>query len=312
MQTILTGDPLVAAALIRRGEIVAFPTETVYGLGADAFNAAAIRAVFRAKERPSDNPLIVHVAEVGQVGELGYAGPVAKALMAAFFPGPLTLVLPRRAILPAEVTAGLDTVGVRMPSHPVAHAFLTACRTPVAAPSANRSGRPSPTTYDAVLADLDGRIPCILRGDRSDVGLESTVVDVTTEEPVVLRTGAVSLEALQTVAPSTRLAALDDAVRRSPGTRHRHYAPQASVVLAAANRAFPDQTHAFIGLHRPPQPDAFGMVLLCPNVAAYAHHLFAFFRACDAEGIRHIFCEPVPEQGLGRALMDRIRRAAQR
>lgn len=314
MKTLLTASPEEAAAFIRRGEIVAFPTETVYGLGADAFNEEAIRKIFAAKERPADNPLIVHLADLGQLPRVAArVPPAAQALVEAFFPGPLTLILPRRAEVPAVVSGGLPTVGVRMPRHPVAQAFLAACGVPVAAPSANRSGRPSPTTWEAVRADLEGRIPCILVGERTEAGLESTVVDCTGETPVVLRAGVVTLEALRAVLPGTRLAeATAEALARSPGARYRHYAPRARVRLVdAPEAAEPGADAAYIGLAPPPDPDAFGRVRVVKSVEAYAHELFDFFRRCDAEGIRTIYCQPVPPAGLGLALMDRLHRAAQ-
>lgn len=312
-QTLLTEDIHRAAALIRQGELVAFPTETVYGLGADAFNPAAVRKIFEAKGRPSDNPLIVHIACIDQLDRLVTAIPeTARRLMARFFPGPLTLVLPRHPDVPDEVTAGLPTVGVRMPRHPVARAFLEACNTPVAAPSANRSGRPSPTRWEAVYADLHGRIACILQGDRSDMGLESTVVDCTGPEPVVLRAGAVPLEALQEVVPETRPVGADEFLKaRSPGTRYRHYAPRARVVLIDhPNEAVPDPRHAYIGLTPPSHPETFGVYCICPDVETYAYELFDFFRRCDAQGCTRIYAQRVPPTGLGWALMDRLERAA--
>lgn len=313
MTTRLTDRPAAAADVLRAGGVVAFPTETVYGLGADAFQPDAVRAVFAAKGRPADNPLIVHVAHPDQIDAVASVrSPVAQRLIEAFFPGPLTLVLPRRAEVPGVVTGGLDTVGVRMPAHPVARAFLTACATPVAAPSANRSGRPSPTTWEAVRADLDGRIPCILRGPRAEVGLESTVVLCRDAAPLVLRAGAVTLDALRQVVPTTRLAdAAEDARRHSPGTRYRHYAPDARVVLVdAPEDAEPDPAHAYIGLGAPPRAARFGLVAVCPDVGAYAHELFDFFRRCDAAGLRRICCQRVPPEGLGLALLDRLERAA--
>jgi L-threonylcarbamoyladenylate synthase len=184
---------------------------------------------------------------------------------------------------------------------------------PLVAPSANLSGRPSPTTWQAVQADLEGRIACILQGAQTEVGLESTVVDCTGEAPVILRAGAVTLEQMQAVIPGTRLANREDsAAPKSPGLKYRHYSPQARVVLindVAAINAQP--TAAFIGLQAPPQLHEFGRVKLCVSVAEYAHELFRFFRECDAAGIPEIFCEAVPEQGLGLALMDRLKRAAQ-
>ncbi|RMF58033.1 MAG: threonylcarbamoyl-AMP synthase [Bacteroidetes bacterium] len=313
VETILTRSPDEAAVFIRQGDIVAFPTETVYGLGGDVFNTQAIRNIYAAKGRPPDNPLIVHVADREGLGRVVAAIPaVAETLLRAFFPGPLTLILPRHPDVPAIVSGGLDTVGVRMPALPVAQAFLQACGTPVAAPSANRSGRPSPTTWEAVLEDLGGRIPCILQGDRTPVGLESTVVDVSGEVPVVLRAGAVTMEALRAVVPDVRLAATaEERLARSPGTRYRHYAPHAGVVLVSSpGEAVPGTRAAFIGLHRPSDPHAFGHVQVCPDVEAYAHALFHFFRRCDALGIETIYAEAVRPEGLGLALMDRLHRAA--
>lgn len=312
-ETLLTTDVHEAAALIRQGELVAFPTETVYGLGADALNPEAVRKIFEAKGRPLDNPLIVHIAHLDQLARLVRDVPeAARRFMERFFPGPLTLVLPRHPDVPDEVTAGLPTVGVRMPRHPVAQAFLEACGTPVAAPSANRSGRPSPTRWEAVYADLNGRIACILQGDRSDMGLESTVVDCTGSEPVVLRAGAVPLEALREVVPETRLVGDETSLKaRSPGTRYRHYAPKARVVLVDhPDEAVPDPRHAYIGLTPPAHPEAFGACCICPDVETYAYELFDFFRRCDAQGCTRIYAQRVPRTGLGLALMDRLERAA--
>lgn len=310
--TLLTRDVEVAAALVRQGELVAFPTETVYGLGADAFNPEAVRKIFEAKGRPLDNPLIVHIAEPAQLAVLVQEVPeTAQRFIDRFFPGPLTLVLPRHPAVPDEVTAGLPTVGVRMPRHPIAQAFLRACGIPVAAPSANRSGRPSPTRWEAVYADLNGRIACILQGDRSDMGLESTVVDCTGAEPLVLRAGAVPLEALQAVVPQTRLATPDDVRQaRSPGTRYRHYAPQAQVILVDTPQAAqPHPQHAYIGLASPTHPEAFGLCCVCPDITTYAYELFDFFRRSDAAGCKRIYAQRVPRIGLGLALMDRLERA---
>jgi L-threonylcarbamoyladenylate synthase len=312
VDTRLTDSPEDAAAYIRRGQIVAFPTETVYGLGADAFDADAVQQIFAAKGRPADNPLIVHIADHAQVNRLATSVPeAARVLMDRFFPGPLTLILPRHSDVPHVVTARLDTIGVRMPDHPVAQRFLAACGTPVAAPSANRSGRPSPTTWTAVHDDLGGRIPCILQGGRTRTGLESTVVDCTTCPPVVLRPGAISLDALRAVVPGVQGSAADgDAPPRSPGTKHRHYAPSARVCLVESpSDAVPDPAHAYIGLEAPPLQNAFGRVRVCPSVDAYAHALFHFFRQSEVAGCTTIYCQAVPDAGLGQALMDRLHRA---
>ncbi len=309
-KTRVTTSVALAAALVRGGEVVAFPTETVYGLGALALDARAVRRIFAAKGRPSDNPLIVHIGDREQVRELVRKMPVmAERLMDAFWPGPLTIVLPRAAIVPDEVTAGLDTVGIRLPAHPVALAFLRAVGAPVAAPSANRSGRPSPTSWQAVKQDLDGRIAGILKGPRSHVGLESTVVDCTSRVPVVLRSGAVTLEQLRAVVPGARRATGSDVARgRSPGLKHRHYAPRALVLVADAIPARIPKGSAWIGIGRAPR--GFVVSRSCRSARDYARALFHFFRHCEAAGIERIYCQPVDAVGIGTALMDRLQRAA--
>lgn len=310
MKTRLTSSPRIAARLAREGGAVAFPTETVYGLGALAFDAKAVRRIFIAKGRPDDNPLIVHIAGRSQVSEIAQGIPeYARQLMDAFWPGPLTLVLPRSPRISDVVTAGLDTVGVRLPSHPVAREFLRAVGAPVAAPSANRSGRPSPTSWQAVAQDLGGRIAGILKGSRSRVGLESTVVDCTRRVPVVLRAGGVTLEQLREIVPGTREALKGDRHRgRSPGLKHRHYAPRVEVVLAERLPAQIPGRSAWIGIGVP--PSAFAFARSCRDIREYAHEVFHFFRACEAKGIKKIYCQPVPLRGMGAALMDRLRRAA--
>lgn len=310
MKTVLTTSAAEAAEFIKRGGTVAFPTETVYGLGAAVFDAAAIAKIFVAKQRPADNPLIVHVANLDQIPAVAAdVSDVARCLIAAYFPGPLTLVLRRSARVPLMATAGLESVGVRQPRLGMAHEFLTACATPVAAPSANLSGRPSPTTWEAVADDLDGRIDCILQGPQSEIGLESTVVDCTSEIPVVLRSGTVSLEELRVVVPSIEGYSTEDAVRpRSPGVRHRHYSPRAQVRIDGGAGIDPERNSAFIGMRSPPVGALFS--LQCTDIHEYAHALFEFFREADRRRIDIIYCEAVPEEGIGLALMDRIRRAA--
>ena len=317
METLLTTDPSRAAHLLREGGLVAFPTETVYGLGARADQAAAVERIFEAKQRPADNPLIVHVADPEDVTMVAAIIPdIARRLMQAFWPGPLTLILPARSGVPRVVTAGLDTVGVRMPDHPVALQLLSEVGAPVAAPSANRSGRPSPTTWEAVSEDLDGRVEAILQGDPATVGLESTVVDCTGPEPVILRPGAVSLEALRSIVPSARERdASSDAVQRSPGTRHRHYRPDAVVRWigpfdgGAGPFPAPPGESAYIGLGLP--PSGYARIRQVQDLEAYAVALFRFFRDCEQAGIKEIHCERVPLTGIGRALTDRIDRAAE-
>ena len=233
-----------AGLALRQGELVAFPTETVYGLGASAMNPQAVARIFSVKGRPPDNPLIVHSADIAGLEPLVQTlSPLARKLLLAFAPGPLTLVLPRSARVPAVVTAGLDTVAVRIPDHPVAHRLLDLAGIGVAAPSANRSGRPSPTLAWHVLQDLDGRIPYLIDGGPCRYGLESTVVDLSGDRPVILRPGSVTAEAISRVAGiETKLAETGrrddgesqerDGQPRAPGMKYRHYAPNARVVIA--------------------------------------------------------------------------------
>ncbi|MEQ1643654.1 MAG: L-threonylcarbamoyladenylate synthase [Pyrinomonadaceae bacterium] len=311
MKTVLTSDVSEAAEFIRQGGIVAFPTETVYGLGANVFDEAAVAKIFDAKKRPADNPLIAHVASVEQIAELTTSiSPSAHLFIAAFFPGPLTVVLPRSARVPTIATAGLDTIGVRMPRYSLAHEFLAACAVPVVAPSANLSGRPSPTTWQAVQEDLGGRIDCILQGDATEIGLESTVVDCTGDVPMLLRQGAVSLDELRIIVPETvEYKQVENDSPRSPGLKHRHYSPSADVLISNLKFEISDFCRsAFIGKSRPEHP--FELIKECSSTEEYAHSVFEFFRECDRLGIRTIYCEGVPETGIGAALMDRLRRAA--
>jgi L-threonylcarbamoyladenylate synthase len=310
-----------AAEVIRAGGLVAFPTETVYGLGADALSPTAVARIFVAKERPRGNPLIVHVTDATALDEVTVRAPDrAREVLARFWPGPLTLVLERAPAVPLITTGGLDTVAVRAPAHPVAQALIRAAGRPLAAPSANRSGRPSPTRAQHVLEDLGGRIELILDGGATPVGLESTVLDMTTEPPTLLRPGAVTLEQLEAHLGRVRLAASDDeAAGRSPGLRFRHYAPRAKVVLIEAGtgedavvswldigKSVALMTQGTIGLER----QGFRVRVMPLDLEAYARELFDALRDLDATGVDAIFVEGIAEVGLGRAIMDRLRRAA--
>ncbi|MEI8032830.1 MAG: L-threonylcarbamoyladenylate synthase [Chlorobiaceae bacterium] len=312
MQTLLTDSPEEAAAILNSGGIVAFPTETVYGLGAAITRAEAIRQVFQAKGRPADNPLIVHVSRLEQLEEVAREiNPAAQKLIARFLPGPLTLVLKKSPLIPDSVTAGLDTVGVRCPANMVARAFLSHCSTPVAAPSANLSGLPSATSWETVLKDLDGKIHCILRGKPSSIGLESTIVDCSVPEPRLLRAGAITLEQLQEVLPEVRAEkeANDGMPPKSPGLKYPHYAPSASIILCTPDEpTTPRPRSAFIGLTR--QAGEWETEKICRNLEEYGRELFSFFRHCDSEGISFIYCELPSREGLGRAIRDRLLRAA--
>ncbi len=311
MKTKLTRSPKVAAQILLKGGIVAFPTETVYGLGASLFDEAQVQKIFLVKGRPSDNPLIAHVSNFHELELLVRSiPPHAEQLIEAFFPGALTIVLPKSKYVPAIVTANLETIAIRMPSLNLTQTFLKECGTPVAAPSANLSGKPSSTSWKAVREDFDGKIECILKGDESEFGLESTVVDCSVSPPVVLRTGAISLEELQRVVPETQLSTSPaQHAPKSPGMKYRHYAPEAEVKILE-DFSDVDYKSAYIGISNPPKPFAHQKV--CCSLSDYARSLYAFFRECDAHQFKRIYCERVPERGLGLALMDRIRKAAEK
>ena len=318
--------------ILREGGLVGMPTETVYGLGANALNPEAVRAIFRAKGRPGDNPLIVHIARREEILPLVRAIPkAAKRLMDAFWPGPMTLILPKADCIPPEVSAGLDTVGIRLPASEAARALIAAAGCPVAAPSGNRSGRPSPTTAQHMLEDMDGRIPLILDGGACEVGVESSVIDATGETPVILRPGGITREMVADVLGAVEV---DEHVMsplgegetvRSPGMKYRHYAPRAKTVIfegdarrvveaicarydaaeAAGERVailgfdehdFGSRTRLSLG-H-----------ITCPQEAAA--RLFGALRELDERGETLALCEAVDMAGIGLAVMNRMGRAA--
>ena len=299
-----------AAKALKSGTIVAFPTETVYGLGADAGNDEAVVRVFAAKDRPSFNPLIVHVPDTEAARPLVRFTIAAEELARQFWPGALTIVLTRRAnaALSLSVSAGLDTVALRVPAHETAHALLTAADCPVAAPSANRSGAVSPTTAKHVAASLPGPEAggpaCIVDGGACPVGLESTVVDVTGANPILLRPGGVTAEEIETVIGP--LAAPGEGALRSPGMLARHYAP-ATPLRLDAREAQPGE--ALLGFG-PNARSAERNLSPLGNLAEAAANLFAMLRELDAENHAGIAVSSVPDYGLGRAINDRLRRAA--
>lgn len=323
----------LASRLLREGQLVAFPTETVYGLGAHALDAQAVLGIFAAKNRPADNPLIVHIHDRSQLDVVCTVPPMAEKLMDAFWPGPLTLIMPRKPAIPDAVTAGLDTVAVRMPSHPVALRLLRECGLPIAAPSANRSGKPSPTTARHVLDDMNGRIPLILDGGASDVGLESTVVDLCHGQPCILRPGGVTQAMLEAVVGPVSIAgsvlrplqAGEKAL--SPGMMYRHYSPDGQVTLVTGAEA--DVIPALRALYRHAEENSHAACVMCftEHVAALAdcrphdigsihrpeevaQRLFDTLRRLDDEHMEAIFSEVVPPEGVGLAIMNRLGRAA--
>ena len=301
-----------AARLLRDGRLVAFPTETVYGLGADATNGLAVAAIFEAKGRPHFNPLIVHVPDLGHAGPLGLFNRLALDLAKAFWPGPLTLVLAKdpRSPIAELTTAGLETIALRVPSHPVAQALLAATGRPIAAPSANRSGHVSATEAQHVAADLGDRVALILDGGASEQGVESTVIDATGTVPVLLRPGAVTAEEIARVTGCPALAAGEVGNRPlSPGQLASHYAPHAAVRLNATEVA---PGEALLAFGPSPLPHSGPSINLSPrgDLREAAARLFSALRQLDATGARTLAVMPVPETGLGAAINDRLRRAS--
>ncbi len=306
---------------IANGGVVAFPTEMVYGLGADAFNPDAVREIFRVKGRPSDNPLIVHVHSVRGVREVAeIVPPLAEKLMSEFMPGALTLVLKKKKDLPDCVTAGLNTVGVRMPSNPVCREFLRACNVPVCAPSANTSTKPSPTCARHVYDDLYGKIPFILDGGECEIGLESTILDVSGASPRLLRAGGISLQALEKACGRNIEVVGGSTVALCPGMKYKHYSPKAEVLFSAYYGGMIeriDEVYDTLVLSgkRP--------VILCADFnakkygerkkyemgadyEAYARSLFASLRRADADGYDTVLAEGVPSDGIGAAIINRL------
>jgi len=342
MQTLILhikdeNDPQLetAARILREGGTVIFPTETVYGLGANGLSAEAAGRIYAAKGRPSDNPLILHIADWRQISQVAaVVPPVAEALARHFWPGPLTLILQKRPEVPAAVTGGLDTVAVRLPAHPVARRLIALAGVPVAAPSANLSGKPSPTRAAHVVADMDGRVDCILCGEASHDGVESTVLDLTVTPPVVLRPGGVTLEALQAVLPEVVMDLALEAHQaaltpKAPGMKYAHYAPEAPLTLftGAGEAALSGLTAAV----RASQASGLSVAVMAQEEhrsrfealgAAFvtlgagdrpeeaARLLFQALRQCNELEVAQIFALGIPERGIGRAVMNRLRKAA--
>lgn len=324
--TSVTEDIARGGALLRQGSLVAFPTETVYGLGADATNPEAVAAIYTAKERPRFNPLIAHYADSEEAFRHGMFDATARKLADAFWPGPLTLVVPKAAGCPIcdLASAGLDSIAVRVPAHPVARALLREAGRPIAAPSANRSGRVSPTTAAHVLGDLDGRVAAVIDGGNTDVGVESTIVSCLGDRPVLLRPGGVTREALEEVLgeridsppydTSAHRATDDsglDSAPVAPGQLASHYAPRAYVRLDATQIKSGEAALLF-GDPVPGTEHAAAVFNLSPagDSREAAARLFSGLRALDLPGIRTIAVAPILDDGLGEAINDRLRRAA--
>lgn len=298
-----------AARLLRDGQLVAFPTETVYGLGADATSDRAVAAIFAAKGRPRLNPLIVHVAGLAEAEALAEFDARARRVARQFWPGPLSLVLRRRdgCGLSLLASAGLETIALRAPAHPVAQGLLRASDRPIAAPSANRSGRISPTTAGHVMAELGNDVALILDGGRTPVGVESTVLDLSGEAPALLRPGGVTLEALSALLGP--IATADAGPLRSPGMLPSHYAPELPLRLDAFD-ARPGEALLAFGPAAPPDFTEVAWLSRSGELTEAAANLFAMLRQVDRPPFTGIAVTPIPEHGLGRAINDRLRRAA--
>jgi L-threonylcarbamoyladenylate synthase len=308
-----------AVDVLRRGGLVAFPTETVYGLGADAANAAAVHHLFVVKGRPADHPVIVHLADAAQLDDWSASVPsVARALADAFWPGPLTVIVPRAARVPDAVTGGRETVGLRVPGQPLAHALLAKFGGGIAAPSANRFGRVSPTTAEDVRADLGDDVDLVLDGGPCRVGVESTIVDCTRAEPVIARLGGVTEGEIARVLGHA-IDVSDRGAVAAPGTLEHHYAPNARVHLAGDGDVGARATKllatgarvALLAMH-PPDGLPDDVIVLDPprDAGDYAHVLYARLREADARNVDHLLVVPPPADGIGAAVADRLARAA--
>lgn len=317
-----------AGAMLASGQVVGIPTETVYGLGANALDGNAVRQIFAAKGRPMDNPLIVHIADFDQIYPLVEGVPeAARRLADAYWPGPMTIILPKSDRIPVEVSAGLDTVGIRLPSHPVARAVIRAAGVPIAAPSANTSGRPSTTTAAHVMEDMSGKIAAVLDGGACAVGVESTVISLAGDKPRLLRPGGISLEQLEAVLGSVEV---DRAVREqigddvrvsAPGMKYRHYAPHAPVTAVCGD---PEKGAAYIASQLTGQSgvicfdefaDCFpGHIVRTigrsDDQAAQAHAIFDALRAFDETDVTAIFAQCPDDSGIGLAVANRLKKAA--
>lgn len=313
-----------AALILQEGGLVAFPTETVYGLGADALNPKAVEKIFIAKGRPADNPLIAHIADRKDVNKLAAEVPKeAELLMNEFWPGPLTIILKKKKIVPDIVTAGLDTIAIRMPSHKVALALIKEAKTPIAAPSANLSGKPSPTDANHVIEDMLGKVDVIIDSGSCDIGVESTVIDMTVKPPLILRPGGLPKEEIEKVLSRVGKEEKSDKPK-SPGMKYKHYAPKAEVIVVEGNKekvkekikALVDEQKkkgkkvGVIATAKEHRFDADVVKYVGNTEKEVAKKIFKALRDFDREDIHIIIAEGIEEKGIGEAVMNRLRKAA--
>ncbi|MDF2609935.1 MAG: Sua5/YciO/YrdC/YwlC family protein [Lachnospiraceae bacterium] len=324
-----------AVEILKQGGLVAFPTETVYGLGADGLNKEASRKIYEAKGRPSDNPLILHIAHLGALKELAIDCPeIVYQLAEAFWPGPLTMIFQKSEIVPYSTTGGLDTVAIRMPSHPIAYELIRQSRAYIAAPSANISGRPSPTKAEHVIEDMDGRIDMIIDGGSVEIGLESTIIDITGPVPVLLRPGYITVPMIEAVVGKIAvdkavLSTISDPsiVPKAPGMKYKHYAPKGQLTIYEGNNEAVVQAINKIAGEKQEEGYKVGIIATDETFDAYtygtvkrigsrsdedtiANRLFDILRSFDKEGTEFIYTESFESNQLGQAIMNRLLKAA--
>ena len=324
MITKIGGEEIIGecAELIKKGEIVAFPTETVYGLGGDAFNETAVKKIYEAKNRPSDNPFIVHFGKIEDVEQAGYLTDTAEKIFKRFSPGPLTIVLKKKPEIPYCVTAGLETVGIRIPSHPLAREFLIKCGTPVAAPSANVSKRVSPTSAQYVYDDMNGKIPAIIDGGRCEVGIESTVLDLSGEIPTILRPGAITKEMLLPYLPDVKNRTGKVKVALAPGMKYKHYSPIVPCVLFSSPEAAEKEYALRMNENKNPivlAREEISVILREKNINCVslgktgeeiAHNIFDYLRKYEKTN-GYIIVEALSDVGIENSVMNRLLKSSQ-
>lgn len=307
-----------AVEILRKGGLVVFPTETVYGLGANAFDDEAVKRIFIVKERPPDNPLIVHIYSINDLTSVAEEiHPLALELFTRFSPGPLTIILKKSKNISNFVTSGLETVAIRIPSHPVARLILKESKLPIAAPSANLSGRPSPTTFEMALKEMDGKVDAIINGGMCEVGLESTVIKIEENSLKILRPGIISEEMIkETLPPHMRIEYVSNKNKiESPGLKYTHYKPEADVFLCEASeiesvsKQFDNETTGYI-VYKGKTGENVRNVVRVSSLEEYAKRLYSIFYEFEKNNLKRIIAEKVEEKGIGKAIMNRLKKAS--
>lgn len=306
MQTLVSSDIEKASLVLKNGGVIVFPTETVYGIGADSRNLTACQKIYSIKNRPKDNPFIVHLNSIESIEQIAVIPSIYKEAILSLVPGPITFILEKKD--ETVFSTGLSTIGVRIPSNPIAKKLLEISNIPISAPSANLSGKPSITRLRDAITTLEGKVDFILEGEDSEIGLESTVVDLTKEVPILLRPGGVSYLSLQNYFPNIQRYEVSQPIESpaSPGMKYRHYAPEADVILISANENLNDNESAYIGFRN---QNVKRKCIVKTNLE-YMHHLYSFFIDCDRSRIKKVFCEiPAPDE-FQETLLNRIHKSA--